>query len=128
LLNYGFPIRSSLEVARRDSYVGNDYIVVGDGNFNVAQPQGALPNVCEITNTGDTYRLTYTTYPAGKFDIGSNVVPFFSNDTPYYLCSGTADTFDLTQAELENFLSLETVPVLLDGQLRWSDTLDLDSV
>ena len=128
LLNYGFPIRSSLEVARRDSYVGNDYIVVGDGNFNVAQPQGALPNVCEIINTGDTYTIKYTTYPAGKFDIGSNVVPFFSDDTPYYLCSGTADTFELSQAELENFLSLETVPVLLDGRLRWSDTLDLDSV
>ena len=128
LLNYGFPIRPSLEIASRDSYVGNDYIVVGDGSFNVAQPQGALPNVCEITTTGDTYNITYTTYPAGKFDIGSNVVPFFSDDTPYYLCSGTADTFELTQAELEDFFSLETVPVLLDGQLRWSDTLDLDSV
>ena len=128
LLNYGFPIRSSLEIASRDSYVGHDYIVVGDGNFNVAQPQGALPNVCEITNSGDTYEIKYTTYPAGKFDIGSNVVPFFSDDTPYYLCSGMADTFELTRAELEDFLSLETVPVLLDGQLRWSDTLDLDSV
>ncbi|MFB6092741.1 MAG: hypothetical protein ABEK02_07005, partial [Haloquadratum sp.] len=35
LLNYGFPIRTSLEIARTDSHIGGDYIVVGDGGFCV---------------------------------------------------------------------------------------------
>ena len=128
LLNYGFPIRSSLEIAGRDSYVGNDYIVVGDGSFHVTQAQGALPNMCEITEAEGTYRVKYVTYPVGEFDIGSNVVPFFSDETPYYLCSGTADTFELTRTKLEDFFSLEPIPVLIDGQLRWSDEIDLGSI
>ncbi len=128
LLNYGFPIRPALEIASRGTYVGSDYIVVGDGSFHVTQAQGALPNLCEITNAGDAYQVEYTTYPAGEFDLGSLVSPVLPGDQPYYLSSGTADTFELTEAELKNFLSLEKVPVVTDGQLRWSDTLDLDSL
>jgi len=128
LLNYGFPIRPSLEIAGRDTYVGNDYIVVGDGSFHVTQAQGALPNLCEITNTTDGYIVEYTTYPAGEFDLGSLVSPVLPNDQPYYLSSGTADTFELTEAELEEFLSLENAPVIIDGRLRWSETLDLGSL
>ena len=128
LLNYGFPIRPSLEIASRDTYVGSDYIVVGDGSFHVTQVQAALPNLCEITSRGDDYRVEYTTYPVGEFDVGSIVRPILRDDTPHYLSSGTADTFELTEAELDNFLSLENVPVVVGGRLRWSDTLDTDSI
>ena len=128
LLNYGFPIRPSLEIASRDTYVGSDYIVVGDGSFHVTQVQAALPNLCEITSQGDGYRVEYTTYPVGEFDVGSIVRPILRDDTPHYLSSGTADTFELTETELDDFLSLENVPVVVDGRLRWSDTLDTDSI
>jgi hypothetical protein len=127
LLNYGFPIRPSLEIAGRDSYVGSDYIVVGDGSFHVTQAQGALPNLCEIRTDGDVYKMDYTTYPVVEFDLGSIVSPVLPGDRPYYLTPGTADTFELTESELEDFLSLENNPVVVDGKLQWSDTLELDS-
>ena len=128
LLNYGFPIRPSLEVAGRDTYVGDDYIVVGDGSFHVTQGQGALPNLCEITDAGDAYQVEYVTYPVGEYGLGSLVRPIIDEDVPHYLSSGTADTFEMTESELEEFLSLEEIPVIVDGQLFWSGSLDIDSV
>ena len=128
LLNYGFPIRSSLEVARRDSYVGNDYIVVGDGNFSVTQVQAALPNLCEVSHTGDSYRVEYITYPVGEFGLGSIVRPILPDEVPHYLSSGTADIFDLTESELKEFLSLEEIPVVVNGELLWSSSLDVESL
>ena len=128
LLNYGFPIRPSLEIAGRDSYIGSDYIVVGDGSFYVTQVQGTFPNMCNITRTNGSYRVEYITYPAGEYGLGSLVRPILPDDTPHYLSSGAVDVFDLTRSELEEFLSLEEIPVLTNGELSWSSSLDLDSV
>jgi hypothetical protein len=128
LLNYGFPIRPSLEVAGRDTYVGDNYIVVGDGSFHVTQVQAALPNLCEITDAGDSYRVEYVTYPVGEYGLGSLVRPILGEDVPHYLSSGTADTFEMTESELEDFLSLEDIPVVVDGQLFWSGSLETDSI
>jgi hypothetical protein len=128
LLNYGFPIRPSLEIAGRDTYVGDDYIVVGDGSFHVTQVQGALPNLCEITDAGGSYQVEYITYPVGEFGLGSLVRPILGEDVSHYLSSGTADIFEMTESELEDFLSLEDIPVVVNGQLFWSGSLDLDSI
>jgi hypothetical protein len=84
--------------------------------------------MCEIAEVDDSYRVEYVTYPVGEFDIGSMVRPIISDDTPHYLSSGTADVFDLTESELRDFFSLENIPVLIDGELCWSESLSLDSV
>jgi hypothetical protein len=128
LLNYGFPIRPSLEIASRDTYVGSDYIVVGDGSFHVTQVQGALPNMCRITRSGDSYRVDYRTYPVGEYGLGSLVRPILDDDVSHYLSSGTADGFEMTESELEDFLDLEEIPVIVDRQLVWSGSLDVDSI
>ncbi|MGQ4556231.1 hypothetical protein [Halobellus sp. GM3] len=128
LLNYGFPIRISLDIAKRDSYIGSDYIVVGDGSFSVAQVQGALPNMCEITRSDDGFAVDYRTYPSAEYELGSLVVPYIPDNNTYYLSSGTADVFVLSDSELEDFLSLENIPTLIDGSLRWSNDLSLDTL
>ncbi|WP_256544836.1 hypothetical protein [Halobellus inordinatus] len=127
LLNYGFPIRISLEIARKDSYIGSDYIVVGDGSFSVTQVQGALPNMCKITRSDSGFIVDYRTYPSAEYELGSMVVPYIPDNETYYLSSGTADTFELTEMELDDFLSLENIPTLIDGSLRWSENLSTDS-
>jgi len=128
LLNYGFPIRISLDLACKDSYIGSDYIVVGDGSFSVAQVQAMLPNMCDITRNGDTFTVDYRTFPSAEYELGSLVVPYVPGNETYYLTSGTADVFELTQSELTDFLSLENVPTMVDGSLYWSDKLSLDSI
>ena len=128
LLNYGFPIRISLNLACRDSYIGSDYIVVGDGSFSVAQVQAMLPNMCEISRNDDEFDVDYRTFPSAEYELGSLVVPYVPGNEIYYLTSGTADVFELSESELIDFLSLENVPTLIDGSLRWSDELSLESI
>ncbi|QCC48929.1 hypothetical protein DV707_09785 [Halobellus limi] len=128
LLNYGFPIRISLDLACKDSYIGSDYIVVGDGSFSVAQVQAMLPNTGIITRDGEEYLLEYVTYPAAEFGLGSLVSPYVSGNESHYLSSGTIDTFRLSHEELADFLALENIPVLINGRLRWSDTVDFEDL
>ncbi|WP_336022531.1 hypothetical protein [Halobellus salinisoli] len=128
LLNYGFPIRISLEIAKRDSYIGSDYIVVGDGSFCVTQVQAVLPNMCEIRGDTQKFDVDYRTYPAAAYELGSLVVPYIPGNESYYLSSGTVDTFTLTEAELSEFLSMENIPVVVNNSLVWSDDLDVSRI
>nr|WP_231751301.1 hypothetical protein [Halogeometricum sp. CBA1124] len=129
LLNQGFPIRTSLNLASEDSVVGSDYLVVGDGGHPIAQVQAAFPNSIEVERTAeDQFEVLYRTYPAAEFGMGSLVQPFLPGDKLYYLSSGIADTFTLTEMELQEFLSLETIPIVVGDSLHWSDEFSLDSV
>ncbi len=47
LLNFGFPLRSALTVAKDRSIVGSQYLVVGDGNADISQAWGYVPLVAE---------------------------------------------------------------------------------
>ncbi|WP_049985398.1 hypothetical protein [Halobellus rufus] len=128
LLNYGFPIRSALELAQRESAIGHDYIVVGDGSLLVTQVQAAFPNSCRIIENDDgNFDVKYTIYPGSEFDIGSLVMPYISGNDQHYISPGTIDSFELTPTELEAFLGLENIPVIIDSKLRWSSTVGLDS-
>jgi hypothetical protein len=127
LLNAGFPIRSALELARGESVIGNDYIVVGDGALAVAQADGTFPNSCDVRRVGeDVFEVLYHTYPTIEYGMGSLVMPLISDNERYYLAAGLADTFEVTESELSDFLSMENVPIQLDGELFWSSELDVE--
>ncbi|QIB73869.1 hypothetical protein G3I44_05910 [Halogeometricum borinquense] len=129
LLNRGFPIRTSLNLASEGTTVGSDYLVIGDGGHPIAQVQAAFPNSVEIKKADEgVFEVVYHTYPAAEFGIGSLVHPHMSEETPYYLSSGVADTFKLSRQELKDFLSLETIPIAVDGSLHWSDEFNIDSL
>ncbi|WP_435182447.1 hypothetical protein [Halobellus sp. EA9] len=128
LLNYGFPIRASLELAKQDTVIGDDYIVVGDGGFCVTQVQALLPNMCNITPDDGEYKVGYRTYPAAAYGIGSIVQPQIPGNEYYYLSPGFVDSFGLSQDELTRFFSMENIPVLLDGEVRWSYDVKADNL
>ena len=126
LLNAGFPLQSALEVASEDSPVGEQYVVVGVGNFTIAQSTGGLPNVCRVSSVGDGYELEFVAYPTNRYGMGSMVQPYIPGIGEQYLASGTVDTFDLSQESLLSFLELDGVPVRYDGSLQWSTALSAD--
>jgi hypothetical protein len=125
LMNRGFPITSALELARDGSVIGNDYIVVGDGGLAIAKSQGGLANVGAISRAGESFEFEFRTFLTSEVGMGTLVIPHLPDVSTHYLGSGTVDTFALTQAELEDFLSIEDIPVLIDGTLRWSSSVDL---
>ncbi|WP_049899186.1 hypothetical protein [Halococcus agarilyticus] len=127
LLNAGFPLQSALNIARGESIMGNEYLVVGDGGLTIAQPAGAYPNLLNIERNGDTFYVEMKTYPSTRGEIGGLVIPCMEDDK-YYLSPGSLPSFDLSYDELQEFLSLENVPVKTSGRLSWATELDVDEI
>jgi hypothetical protein len=125
LLNRGFPLRSALEVTREEYAVGEQYVVVGDGNYALAQAESGTLSLCEIERADDTFSMEYWTYNTSSHGMGTMVKPYVPSNDEYYLSSGMLDEYDLVREELLDFLQLETVPVRYDGKFGWSTELNL---
>jgi hypothetical protein len=130
LLNRGFPLRAALSIARSRSLVGNQYIVVGDGNLDVVQTKSGVAVLCAV-ETGDdeeTFELTLESYVSGEGGMGGFFRPRFGDSETYHLTSGEHGPFTLTRDELEMALALENVPMKIDGQFAWSRAVDIDAL
>ena len=128
LLNAGFPLRAALTIAREESVLGEQYIVVGDGGLTVTQPPGRTPNLMELNTSDDVFALTYRTFVTDIAGLGSVVTPYIERVDQSFLSSGDIATFELSKSELRQFLDLEQVPVRIDGDLHWSQSVDLAEI
>jgi hypothetical protein len=129
LLNRGFPLRAALSIARGRSIVGDQYIVVGDGNVDVVQTESNVAMLC-VVETGDdeTVEVTLESYVSGEGGMGGFFKPLFGDSDRYHLTSGDHGPFTLTREELRRTLAMETVPTKVDGRFAWSDDLDVDEL
>jgi len=121
LLNQGFPLRAALDIAKDRSVVGGQYIVVGDGNVDVVQPEGNAPLLWTIDPLGgDEFEVSLRAYPTTHLNLGTLISPLPS-DGVHYLSSGEVDSFTLQRSELWQVVDQETLPLLVEGELVWSD-------
>lgn len=126
LLNCGFPLRSALEIARGESIVGSQYLVVGDGGLAIAQSESGIPNLCAIERVDDdAFKVEFRTYPTSELGMGGHVSPYINSADKHYLTSGRAGLFEVSRDELNEFLELEDIPMKVGGKLLWSDQVDL---
>jgi len=123
LLNGGFPLHAALDIAREESVLGGQYIVVGDGGMSVTQSESRTPFLLDLSRAGDAYSLGIQTYVTDDAGIGTMSIPHLERVEEYFLSSGPLDRFQLTAEELEQFLALQEMPVQLDGTLRWSSSI-----
>ena len=123
LLNAGFPLRAALTVARDESILGGQYIVVGDGGMTVTQSASRAPFFLEITPLGDDHSMSIQTYPTDNAGIGSMSIPHLENVSEYSLTSNKISALHLTQEQLQQFLEMGKMPVQTDDGLFWSSEL-----
>ena len=133
LLDCGFPLTGALDVAGTDNAAASQYTVVGDGTLTLARAQAGTPNSpvvldAEGEGEGDGYRMEFHAYPTNRITTGSMIRPYVEGNDQHYLLSGHVDTFDVDADALRSFLALETVPVRIGGELRWSDELDMSAL
>ena len=121
LLNYGFPLRSGLNLARDRSIVGSQYLVIGDGNADVAQAQNGVALLADVTSVPDGYELDLSTYPPRERGMGTQFRPALDGFEDVYLCPGTLPTFDVSPEALAEYFSKSVLPVRMDGEFTWSD-------
>ncbi|EMA29431.1 caspase family protein [Haloarcula japonica] len=128
LLNCGFPLRAALTIARGESILGGQYIVVGDGGITVAQADGGIPNLLEIETVEHGYSVEMNTYSTDNKGLGAIMHPHFNDCTEYYLVPGPIDAVTVSSDELLEFLNMQQVPIKTDGDLYWSSSIDLDAI
>ena len=129
LLNTGFPLQAALSIARGQSILGGQYIVVGDGGMILTQAESRTPNLLEISPCEDEFTLDVLTFPTDTAGLGSIYTPWIENINEYFLTSGYLDTFDVDRNSLEEFLQMEDVPVRdADNELVWSSSLAISDL
>jgi hypothetical protein len=129
LLNTGFPLQAALSIAREQSILGGQYIVVGDGGMILTQAESRTPNLLEISPCEDGFAVEIITFVTDTAGIGSIYSPLLEDNQQYFLSSGNLGRFIVTEQELLDFLKLEEVPVKTDDQdLLWSTSLSLSDI
>ncbi|MFB6299114.1 MAG: hypothetical protein ABEH65_02520 [Halobacteriales archaeon] len=124
LLNCGFSLRSALEIARERRHIDDQYIVVGDGGTDVVQNESMTPNFQYIQPIDkDTYNLEIVTYPPVEQGIGVLFQPLLGSVNQQFLNPGSLGIFEVDRQELIDFLALEKLPAIYEGEFRWTTSL-----
>ncbi|ESP86939.1 hypothetical protein [Candidatus Halobonum tyrrellensis] len=124
LLNNGFPFRVATRVARRLSVVGGQYVVVGDGDLTLSQPEGFAPLVAVVRGRDDgRYGLRFRLSPTPLFGLGSLFSPALDSVSEQFLNAGESPEFVVGADELADLLDIAPIPVEYEGDLVWSDDL-----
>jgi len=129
LLNCGFPLRAALEVAKGESIVGSQYLVIGDGGLTIAQSESGTPVLTHVDPAAkDEYELTFEAFATTSGGMGGMFMPIVESNRTYYLNSGTIGTITVSEDELFQTLQLENVPVRISGELHWSSELSPETL
>jgi hypothetical protein len=123
LLNRGFPLRAALNIAAERSIIGSHYIVVGDGNFDIAHAESLMPNLVEITERDGLYHAKIRTYPIGTIGLGAVWWPFIGDNDECYLVGSRHMEFTVTADQLLEYLEMETCPVRIGTNITWSNEI-----
>lgn len=125
LLHLGFSIRGALDIVREQKDVGDQYVVVGDGSIDIAQPKATIPSIVDIHSARPgEYSVAMDAYPAGVFRVGSTFTPHLPDTKIDFLAPGMmGKRYLLSEQELSEFLSWDYSPLRIDGSLYWNNTL-----
>ncbi|SFL61555.1 hypothetical protein SAMN04487950_4389 [Halogranum rubrum] len=125
LLNQGFPLRAALDIAKDQSIVGGQYTVVGDGNMDVVQSESRTPALFDVSRADSQYAVGVTLYPTGTHGMGSMAMLPLDGCDKQHIASGYLGAFEVTTAELRDLFAMEELPVIYEGELRWTTDLSV---
>ncbi len=122
LLNLGFPLRAALEIAREQSALGEEYLIVGDGSTDIAQSEGGAPLVVEIERR-DSSELAFAvqSYSTKEFKLGTATASNLESVADRHLSPGHTPFSIVSEESLLEYLTWTGLPVLIDGNLRWNN-------
>jgi len=117
LLNAGFPLRAALGIAKDRSIVGGQYLVVGDGNVDLAHAESMAPLLSKSLQA----------YATDHLKLGGIIRPEIAANHRFFLVPGETVDFEVTADELLKFLQMEQMPVKFDGEFVWSNRVSADA-
>lgn len=121
LLNLGFPLQSALDLAKSQSLMGGNYVVLGDGGVDIVQCDSGVPMLYDVAEADDGYELSVNTYLTRKRGLGTVIIPYVGGNSEYYIASGTTGEFEIEDDEISEEWSMFDVPVTVDESIYWPD-------
>ncbi|MBP1987097.1 caspase family protein [Halolamina salifodinae] len=126
LLDIGFDFHGALDVIQRTRISRRDYVIVGDGRVTVSQSDSGTPLLLRCEGRGpDHATFTYQEYPSSRFDLGTMTHPYVEESGRQYLAVGEMASYRVDRETFEETLRSERVPMIVDGDLRWTNSVDL---
>jgi hypothetical protein len=125
LLGNGYTLAGATSIAHVVESSGRRYVGLGVQDFELVTNVGGhqLFNVVDSAGDGE-YDLTIYTYPAPRNGLGTAGRAHVRPESERFLVPPGGEEFRATAPELLEYLELDTSPVLLDGDLHWSDEVD----
>lgn len=129
LLDVGFDFHGALDVVRRIRISRQNYVVVGDGRVTISQSDSGTPFLLTCSDRGpDRATVTFHEYPTATFDVGSMTHPYLEDGSTQYLPVGEMARFTVSYDVLEEEFGDERIPLVVDGELRWTNSTDLSTL
>lgn len=126
LLDIGFDFHGALDVIGRTRISRRDYVVVGDGRVTVSQSDSGTPLLLRCEERGpEQATFTYQEYPSSRFGLGTMTHPYVEESGRQYLAVGEMTSYRVDRGTFEEKLRSERVPMIVDGDLRWTNSVDL---
>ncbi|WP_418284049.1 caspase family protein [Halorubrum sp. DTA46] len=127
LMNSGFNLRTALHVAKRELLTGQQYIVVGDGGTTICQSRSGSAVVINLKSGGSgDWNFVANIYPNGPYGAGTLTTPNLDSARSNYYVPASAHATDVTKKELTDFFNLEVLPIFVNDELDWSDSISLN--
>jgi|AntDeeMinimDraft_5_1070356.scaffolds.fasta_scaffold00104_22 hypothetical protein len=128
-LNQGFSLLSMLDLLEECHRLAQRYMVVGDGNASIVQSEsGTSISATVEVNGPNHFRVGLYGHPSKHYHLGSLASMYATSENVQYLNSGLFDHFTMTADELDEFLEMETQPVLVDDTLHWSNEISSSTI
>ena len=122
LLNAGMPLYA---VPRLLQLTTDEcqYQLLGDGSIALSHSEVGPPISIRISRSKSKYEVRITAYAFSFHRLGSVYHPYIAVADSYYLVPNETTFHNVPRPDLVDFLNKERMPVLFEGELRWSDEI-----
>lgn len=128
LLNQGYSLYAALDIVRMKADIGNQYHIIGDGKQTIAQSETGSWNIYSIDSKEDGFSIRIKSYSGNQEQKGRVFIPYIESANEYYIAPNRVGPYHISKPELVKFLDLNRVPVLFDGDLKWSDEMKISDL
>lgn len=126
LLNEGLTLRSSLSVVHDHFLTGYRYVSLGDGGLTLRGSVEGVPNVLRLERRDEeTFLVEHLPFLTPRFGPGSTFKSHVKSSVPYSLSGSVQGPFVCTEEWLREILAPDSKLVIADGEVLWSDELDI---
>ncbi|WP_247003765.1 hypothetical protein [Halosolutus gelatinilyticus] len=127
-LDNGHPLYVAVEAVRNMSKFGHLYQLVGDGTSIISQSEDSVSKVCSIKRDSTGFTIKLKLHQGITKSKGGIYRPDLQFCEHYHLVPGEVIKNNISKPQLVQFLDREKMPVVLDGELRWSDEIKISEL